>query len=97
MITVQGEVGVQVEYVTKGKVTNIKVGNKPLRSYQMPENHAQVAVELGLTKNLGNYESLRVNVTVKLPAKEEDVADKLEEAKGIAEVYLQKFVKEATS
>jgi hypothetical protein len=58
----------KVEVQPKGKdskLTEIKVGEPVLVSDEHPM--ANVGMKVGITKNLGNYESVRVDVSLFLP------------------------------
>ena len=95
-LKVSGEMYVSIEYVKSGQVVRTKIGNKKVgeRLIDMTDK-AEANVEIGVTKNLGNYESLRVSVGVKLPCTTDEVTTTLERAKALAETHLHKFVHEA--
>lgn len=47
----------------------------------VPENPAVVSVNIGVTRNLGNYESVKFSVQLSLPCDPADVDDTFNEAK----------------
>ena len=61
---------------------------KALRARKFLVEPAYVRVSHGLTKNMGNYESLRVDVSVSLPCYTEEVEQALPIASDIASVFL---------
>lgn len=58
---------------------------------------AEVSVAMGLTVNLGNYESMRIDVGVKLPCYKEELEDAQNKAFEIVERELYKKKKELDS
>lgn len=90
-----GTATLEVERKVAGRVTSRDVGSKRLKEVEVSEQHAQAKVDLSYTKNLGNYESLRVGVSISLPCEADAVDGTVEEAKGLAETYLNKFLNEA--
>lgn len=65
----QPQVFSQVEKLKSGKVTEIvSEENIPVEEdIEVEDNPAEVNVEIGFTKNLGDYQSLRVTVGVRVP------------------------------
>lgn len=86
---------VDIQYRESGTLVKHRVGSKTLKEVEVPETHAQASVNLTLTKNLGNYESLKVSVGIVLPCATEKIETAVVEAKTLAERYLDRFVKEA--
>lgn len=62
----------------------------------MPDKHAEARVDVSYTKNLGNYESLRVGVSIALPCAPEEIEETTVKAHTLAETYVNDFVREAT-
>lgn len=95
-LLVAGEIYVSIEYLTSGKVQHTKVGSKKIGETEVfMDNQAEASVEIGLTKNLGNYESLRVTVGVRLPCVSDELPATLDRGKNIVEAHLHRFVNEA--
>lgn len=57
-----------------------------------PEELSSVMAELGVTINTGNYESLRVSCSVKLPSYKEELSAATEEAFRICEEVISEKV-----
>lgn len=67
-----------------------------LKEVTMPRNeNGSVAVGIAQTINLGNYESLRIDVTVEVPATKETAAEEIDWAKELAVQKLAAYKAEA--
>lgn len=67
-----------------------------LKEVTMPRNeNGSVAVGVAQTINLGNYESLRIDVTVEVPATKETAATEIDWAKELAVQKLAEYKAEA--
>lgn len=96
MHTRNGKADVTVERRVSGEAVYKKEGERRLSEVNiMADKAAEVNVRLGYTKNLTNYESLRVDVGVTLPCEPDEVREKIPQAKALAEGFLHKFLKEA--
>jgi len=94
-VIANGRATIEIEEKVAGKVTARKYGSKRLQEVEVPDKHAEARVDIAHTKNLGNYESLRIGVSVSLPCAPEDVELTVERAKQLSETYLAKFLGEA--
>jgi hypothetical protein len=54
----------------------------PFASVKVPANPAVVTVNMGVTRNLGNYESVKFGVELSLPCDPANIEAAFEEAKG---------------
>lgn len=85
----------------KGSVT-IQADNDLENTKPYPELSAQVfdgpncnvGYKMGYTKNLGNYESMRIDITINVPANYDQLEDAFEFAKEWADEKMNAVVKE---
>jgi hypothetical protein len=85
----------QVEVQPKGKdskLTEIKVGEPVVSDHPM----ANVGMKVGITKNLGNYESVRVDVSLYLPCEPDaaSVEDTFQTVNIWCDLKMEEIVKE---
>ena len=64
----------------------------PGTAVELPELHARVSVMVGYTKNLGNFESLKVEVSVEVPCENTDAA--MEDAAAFASGFCESQIDE---
>lgn len=64
-----GQVSETIEKVSSGKVVDSKANEKtfPVKLKDLSGNVTKIKVSGGLTKNMGNFESLRVDVAIEMP------------------------------
>lgn len=71
------------------KEAEIEEETKVIEVHRFVTAPAEVGYEIGLTLNLGNYESARITVGVKLPCYVEELDVTLQRAKAWAEKHLE--------
>lgn len=84
--SVAGKITAYAHFSKSGKL--IREEETPPRTIQaryFATTPASVSASVGLTHNLGNYESVKVGVTVTLPCYSEEITPAIIEARGIAE------------
>lgn len=90
----QGLLTVRRQFRKNGEDTSSEENDTPLEVQTFEVEPAKVYAEMGLTLNLGNYESARVLVGVGLPCYAEEVDAALAAAKLLAEAAVEKEVNE---
>jgi len=71
--------GVVTKTHADGSIETDETHEEEVGAVNVPDNAARVTVEAGITRNLGNYESIRYHVSLTLPC--------LPEAEDIDETY----------
>ena len=82
---------------TVGKVGQEEVTNETIEIKRFVTTPAQVDVGYGMTLNIGNYESARIDVRISVPCYREEVEDAYEYARQWAEARVQKQVQDIRS
>ena len=88
-----GKIQVRSSMGKKGDATEF-LKEEFIEAHQFVTPHATVSVGMGITVNMGNYESTRVDVHVSLPCYPVEVPQAYEEAKRIVEEKLRAEVRE---
>ena len=89
--------------VTEVKKAGVLVSNKEqdveLEANESITNPARVSVKLGITKNLGNFNSLRVDVQVEYPCKPDEVtvASTVKRVSRWVQEFIEQEIEEAES
>ena len=83
------EVSVATARGPKDRPTSSKEYRKTLGESLFGEAPAYVRVSAGVTKNLGNYESLRVDVSVSMPCHVDDIEGTYDRTSDIVAGYLE--------
>lgn len=87
-VAVQATVGRALVDATN-KVVSETVKDEQISIHSFITTPATVGVDMGLTLNLGNYESARVSVSVVVPCYKEEVSNAYEWAKEFVESRLK--------
>lgn len=87
-----GKIMVSRHYGSKGTKEEMDFEDLPVRIFEVEP--ASVRAGYGLTINLGNYESARVDVQVTLPCYAEEVQSAIDEAFEIAEQRVMEAAEE---
>jgi hypothetical protein len=90
---VGGKIQVRSSMGKKGDATEF-LKEEMVEAHQFVAPHATVSVGMGITVNMGNYESTRVDVHVSLPCYPAEVEKAYDEAKRIVEAKLRAEVQE---
>lgn len=91
---VRSEMVISREFRDQGKVVDEEQEEKVLRIHKFVTIPAMVTVRYGLTMNLGNYESARVDVEVTVPCYKEELEEGYAEAVTFVEEKINKEVHE---
>ena len=96
---VNGNASVVTEVKKAGVLVSNKEHDLELDANESLVNPARVSVKLGITKNLGNFNSLRVDVQVEYPCepKEEAVASTVKRVSGWVQMFIEQEIEEAES
>jgi len=86
MIGKRTEMVVTKSFGKSGAFDNEESDSKSIKVHKFQTTPAMVTVRYGLTLNLGNYESARVDVEVSVPCYKEEIDD--------AYVFVEKFVED---
>jgi hypothetical protein len=79
---------------SKGKPIAEEQEQEDVAELQVTEAHAMVGVDMSFTKNLGDYNSARVSVSISVPSEPADIEETFEFAKQWAEEKLSEMVAE---
>ena len=73
-----GTMTVKRQFLRKGNVVSMSQSDETIeiRAFQGP--HAKVRFGLGFTKNLGNFESLRIDVGIEMPCYPEEYEEAMD-------------------
>lgn len=69
------------QFKIEGKPGPVEGGEKPLAVHRFLTEPAKVEVGLGLTLNIGNFESAKISVSITVPCYKEEVEDAYDWAK----------------
>lgn len=94
VIMKEGTIWVTKQYVKSGVVQKEESEEKRLLVHKFQTEPAYVGCKLGMTINIGNYESIRVDCSVNLPTYKEELTDAQQKAFEIASAELFKRVQE---
>lgn len=95
LVATNGKVWVSSQYKRSGVLMDEEHNENLIEVDSFGTDPAYVKVSLGMTVNLGNFESLRVDAGVTLPCYKEEIDDAYDKAYSIAEKQLFSKVNEA--
>ena len=86
MIQRAGTISVNRAFVKTGKTEKNEVLEEKMMVHEFASSPAEVGFSLGMTMNIGDFESVRLDISVKMPCYVEEVDD--------AYVYVQKWAED---
>lgn len=91
----KAKLNVNVTKKSSGNEEVLKKGNVvDIANKNVPHGTSIVGMSKGITKNMDNYESLRIDVWIAVPTEDDDYSDKFEEISSLLDEVLDEEVSE---
>jgi len=92
----ESKVTVSKQYTESGIVVSDETSSDTIEVHKFVTSPASVSINLGVTKNIGDYNSVKLGVIVSVPAYKEEIDDAEAAASALANKYLKQQIEAIT-